>query len=136
LHSSKISPEWPNALRWFLCQELVHFTPWHFFTEPDEFGFAARAFAREDVSRGQVLVFASRQDREDFAGLEIKDGKFMNQVICFHPVFGSNQNESPRTWNIVCETFDDIFEFVSKCVIADMKEWAADEDAQYFNGSA
>jgi hypothetical protein len=136
LHSSKFSTEWPNALRWFLCQELVHFTPWHFFTEPDEFGFAAQAFAREDVGRGQVFVFARRQDCDDFAGLEIHDGKIMNRVIYFHPVFGVSQNESPRTWNIVCETFDDVFEFVSRRVITDMKEWASDEDAQDFNGGA
>ena len=136
MHSSKINAEWPNALRWFLCQELVHFTPWHFFTEPDEFNFAAQAFAREDVSCGKVLVFARRQDRDDFAGLEIQDGKFMNRVIYFHPVFGSSQKESPRTWNIVCEVFDDVFEFVSKRVITDMKEWALDEDAQDFNATA
>jgi hypothetical protein len=136
VHPSKITSDWPNALRWFLCQELVHFTPWHFFTQPEQFAFAARAFAREDVSKGQVLVFAQRQDCDDFAGLEIQDGKVVDRVICFHPVFGSGSSESPRTWNIVSETFDDVFDFVAQRVVTDMKDWASNEDARDLDGGA
>ena len=129
MHPSKIDPRWPNALRWFLVQGLEHFTPWHFISESDQFAFAARAFEREDVSRGSVFVFAHRQDCDDFAGLEVIDGKFTDRVICFHPVFGSGTVESPRNWNIVSETFDDVFEFVSGRVIPDMKDWSSSEDA-------
>jgi hypothetical protein len=74
-------------------------------------------------------VFAHRQDCDDFAGLEVIDGKFTDRVICFHPVFGSSTVESPRNWNIVSETFDDVFEFVSGRVIPDMKDWSSAEDA-------
>lgn len=129
MHPSKINPQWPNALRWFLSQQLEHFTPWHFINEPDQMAFAARAFEREDVSRGHVFVFAQRQDCDDFAGLEVIDSKIIDRVIYFHPVFGSSTAESPRTWNIVCEVFDDVFDFVAKRVIPDMKDWASTEDA-------
>ena len=126
---SKIDPRWPNALRWFLCQNLHRFTPWHLIQEPAECDFAARAFAREDVSRGQVFVFAKRQDCDDFAGIEVVEGVLTERVIYFHPVFGSADNEANQTWNIVHGVFDDVFEFVAKQVVPDMKEWASVEDA-------
>ena len=58
MERSLIDPAWPNALRWFLTQDLTSFTPWHFIREPDELVFAAIAFRREDVSNGEVFVFA------------------------------------------------------------------------------
>ena len=124
---SKIEASWPNALRWFLVQNLQSFTPWHFIDEPLEFEFASKAFRREDVSNGEVFVFASRQDNDDFAGIEIIDGKLTDKVLYFHPVFGSSTSD--RSWNIVNEVFEDFFEFVAKRVIPDMKDWALDEDA-------
>lgn len=63
---SKINPEWPNALHWFLVQDLHAFTPWHFIREPDEFALVAEAFHREDIHHGKVFVFAGRQDCDDF----------------------------------------------------------------------
>jgi hypothetical protein len=131
MERSKIESSWPNALRWFLAQELNSFTPWHFMKEPAEMEFAASAFKREDINRGEVLVFARRQDCDDFAGLEIVNGKITDKVVCFHPVFarGASDLSAPRTWNIVCGVFDDVFEFVAKQVIPDMKDWALVEDA-------
>ena len=128
---TKIDPHWPNALRWLLCQGLQSFTPWHFIQEPTELEFAANAFRREDVSGGQVFVFARRQDCDDFAGLEIQDGKVTNKVIYFHPVFTTNASEkpAPRTWNIVCGDYEDVFDFLANCVVPDMKDWATEEDA-------
>ena len=70
----KINPNWPNALRWFLAQNLSSFTPWHFIQEPTECEFAANAFRREDIHKGNVFVFARRQDCDDFAGVEIVEG--------------------------------------------------------------
>ena len=131
MEKSKIESNWPNALRWFLAQELTSFTPWHFIKEPNDMEFAARAFKREDINRGEVFVFARRQDCDDFAGLEVVDGDITNKVLYFHPVFGSGTSDSssPRTWNIICATFDDVFEFVAKQVVPDMKDWALVEDA-------
>jgi hypothetical protein len=131
MDKSKIDIHWPNALRWFLVQELSSFTPWHFIKEPSEMEGTAKVFKREDISKGEVFVFARRQDCDDFAGLEIVDGEFTNKVIYFHPVFASGitNESSPRTWNIVRGVFDDVFEFVSKQVIPDMKDWALEEDA-------
>ncbi|GEM_PF-529730 len=129
MQQSKIDPTWPNALRWFLVQRLTDFAPWHLMTDPSDFEFAARAFEREDVSGGSVFVFAGRQDREDFAGLLVVDGRVTDQVICFHPVFGQGAHSSPRSWNIVCAVYDDVFDFFQDLVIPDMKDWANEEDA-------
>ena len=129
MEHSKIDTSWPNALRWFLAQGLTKFTPWHFIQDPSEMSFAANAFRREDVSGGEVFVFAKRQDCDDFAGLELVDGRITDKVVYFHPVFGDSSKPSPRTWNIVAETYDDVFDFVAERVIPDMKDWALVEDA-------
>jgi hypothetical protein len=126
----KIDDAWPNALRWFLVQDLRRFTPWHFIKEPEEMAFAANAFRHEDVSRGEVFVFARRQDCDDFAGLKVVNGRITEKVIYFHPVFGDTSKPTSRTWNIVNATFEDVFEFVAKQVIPDMKDWALVEDAK------
>jgi hypothetical protein len=136
MKSSLINPNWPNALRWLLVHDLHQFRPWQLFRQPDEYSSAARAFEREDVSRGKVLAFASRQDCDDFAGLEIVDGQVTQKVICFHPVFGSATADSPRTWNIVQETHEDVFEFLSRRVLLDMKEWASTADAGEYASDA
>lgn len=128
---TKIAPNWPNALLWFLCQNLNKFTPWHFIQNPTEYEFAANAFRREDVNKGEVFVFARRQDRDDFAGLEILNGKVTDKVIYFHPVFASSfpNSTAARTWNIVCDVYEDVFEFLANRVVPDMKDWASDEIA-------
>ena len=126
MEQSIIDKNWPNALRWFLIQNLHSFTPWHMLNSTDEFDFAAKAFEREDTSRGNVFVFASRQDNDDFAGLEIINGKITDKVICFHPVFVTG--ESDRSWNIVSAVYDNVFDFMSKQVIPDMKDWALTDD--------
>ncbi len=129
MEPGKIDPAWPNALRWFLSQGLTRFTPWHFLSDASDFAFASRAFQREDASGGEVFVFARRQDRDDFAGLLIVDGRITDRVVYFHPVFADSSQPSPRTWNIVCDVYEDVFEFVKARVIEDMKECALDEDA-------
>jgi len=130
VNQPKIHPDWPNALRWFLCQNLISFAPWHFIREASELEFAANAFHREDIGRGEVFVFAKRQDCDDFAGLEVVAGKITDKVICFHPVFASGSAlSSEPTWNIVDSVFEDVFEFVAKQVVPDMKDWALTEDA-------
>lgn len=129
MERSKIDSAWPNALRWFLSLDLTHFTPWHFIQDADEMEFAANAFRREDLQRGEVFVFARRQDREDFAGLELENGVPTDKVVYFHPVFSNGSTDSPRTWNIVVATYPDVFDFVAQCVVPDMKEWALEEDA-------
>lgn len=131
MERTKIAPQWPNALRWFLIQNLHTFTPWHFIREPSEFEFAANAFRREDVGGRDVFVFARRQDCDDFAGLEVVDGRTTNRVIHFHPVFATGNKEGPamRRWDIVCNVFEDVFSFVAERVVPDMKDWAEVEDA-------
>lgn len=129
MEHSRIETSWPNALRWFLAQGLTSFTPWHFIQDPDEMAFAANAFRREDVSGGEVFVFARRQDCDDFAGLELVGGRITDKVVYFHPVFADSSKPSPRTWNIVAATYSDVFEFVAQRVVPDMKDWALVEDA-------
>ena len=98
-------------------------------SEPTELSFAARAFAKEDISKGEVFVFARRQDCDDFAGLEIVNGVITEKVICFHPVFSTGAIESSRSWNIVNSAYKNTFEFISHQVIPDMQIWAELEDA-------
>ncbi|WP_196140653.1 hypothetical protein [Aliikangiella sp. G2MR2-5] len=121
-----INQDWPNSLRWFLVQNLQSFTPWHFLEKEEEFRSASKAFANEDVKGRDVFVFASRQDCDDFAGLEVIDGIVGENVIYFHPTFNSS---SDKKWDIVCEEYEDVFEFVAKTVLPDMKEWASCDDA-------
>jgi len=61
----------------------------------------------------------------------ILDGKITDKVIYFHPVFASSAtNELPsNTWSIVCDEYEDVFEFFAKRVVPDMKDWALVEDA-------
>jgi len=93
--------------------------------------FAARAFSREDVQNGEVFVFARRQDCDDFAGLEVIARKVTDRVILFHPVFSAHEQSAPslRSWNIVTEVFDDVFDFVAARVVPDMKDRAQTDDA-------
>ena len=123
----KIKSNWPNALRWFLVQNLESFTPWHFLENEGDFEFAANAFQRESLSDSRIFVFASRQDNDHFAGLEIVDGIITDKVILFHPSFSAHSNE--KHWDIVHQVFGDVFDFVSEQVIPDMKIWALTEDA-------
>ncbi len=81
------------------------------------------------MSNGEVFVFARRQDCDDFAGLEVLAGRISERVIYFHPVFAEGTSGTPRTWNIVIRTFENVFEFVAKQVIPDMSDWASTEDA-------
>ncbi len=61
----------PNALRWFVSQKLQSMTPWHFMQETSDYSSVSEVFKREDINNRNVFVFASRQDCDDFAGLEI-----------------------------------------------------------------
>ncbi|MFK3865129.1 hypothetical protein [Pseudoalteromonas rhizosphaerae] len=122
-----INSHWPNALRWFLVQNTTRFYPWHFLSHSTEFEFAAKAFANEDTKNRTVFAFASRQDNDDFAGLEIVDSVITDKVIVFHPAFGSGKSE--RSWDIVETEFNDVFEFLSNHIVQDMKDWALIEDA-------
>ena len=123
----KIKSNWPNALRWFLVQNLESFTPWHFLENEGDFEFAANAFQRESLGNSRIFVFARRQDNDQFAGLEIVDGNITDKVIVFHPSFSTSSNE--KHWDIVNQVFGDVFDFVSEQVIPDMKMWALTEDA-------
>lgn len=113
----------PNYLRWFLVQNLKSFTPWHI----DGKGMkgASDAFHNEDLKKRNVFVFATRQDNDDFAGLEIIEGVITDRVIYFHPSFGNNV----PGWDIVCGEYEDTFTFIASVVIPDMKDWALTEDA-------
>lgn len=124
-------PELPNDLRWLLALGIFHLQPWFQFRARDEYDFATRAFAEEDVSRRWVLTFARRHDCDDFAGLEIVDGKITSRVIYFHPVFGSSSiaETNSRTWDICCGTYPDVFGFLADVVAPAMRDSALCADA-------
>ncbi len=108
-------------------QNLQSFVPWQLIGAPAEFDSVATAFENEDIKNRKVFVFASRQDNDDFAGLEIVNGIITDKVLYFHPVFSSGVSDSE--WDIVDSAFEDVFEFMSKQIIPDMKDWAITEDA-------
>lgn len=124
-------PQLPNDLRWLLALRLFHLQPWFLFRHRDEYSFASVAFAREDLDHRSVLTFARRHDCDDFAGLEIVDGRVTSRVIYFHPVFGSSSSpvREPRTWDICCGTYPDVFAFLSHVVAPAMRDWAVCSDA-------
>ena len=62
-------------------------------------------------------------------GLLVVDGRISDAVVYFYPVFADSAKPSPRNWNIVVASFEDVFAFVAGQVIPDMKEWALVEDA-------
>ena len=123
-----INPLWPNALRWFLTQGSTKFAPWQLLQQPDEFASAASAFEREDFDQRRVFCFAMRRDSDDFAGLELVNEHATERVIVFHPVF-SNTSAAAKNWDIVIDTYADVFEFFAQCVVPDMRDWASTEDA-------
>ena len=125
----------PNSLRWFVGQGLLSFQPWRFFNTVEEFARISRTFSSEDVRGRTVLVFMSHEGCDDFAGFEVVDGQVTPRVLHFHPVFGTGK-EVPverRTWDIVRGEYDNLFEFVARVVLEDMREWASeDEFEDYF----
>ena len=60
--------------------------------------------------------------------LELVGGRVTENVVYLHPVFPDSSKPSPRTWNIVTATYEDVFEFVAQCVAPDMRDWALTED--------
>ena len=124
-------PQLPNDLRWLLTLGLFHLQPWFLFRQRDEYTFASNAFTNEDIRHRSVLTFARRHDCDDFAGLEIVDGHVTSRVICFHPVFATPPSpvSEPRTWDICCGTYRDVFAFLSDVVAPAMREWASVDDA-------
>ncbi|MBU8977817.1 hypothetical protein JI752_016845 [Lysobacter sp. MMG2] len=125
---AKVDPAWPNALRWFLSQSLASFAPWHFITQGEELSFAAREFRLQDVAGREVLVFARREDAEEFAGLEIVGARVTGRVIRFSPGFVAGTDAAARH-DIVKDAYEDVFGFVADRVIPDMRAAAARHDA-------
>ena len=123
----------PNDLRRLLALNIFDLLPWYLFRQKETFAFASKAFANEDIKRRSVLTFASRQDCDDFAGLQIVDGRITSRVIYFHPVFGPASSaeaaNNDRTHNICMGTYPDVFSFLSEVIVRDMRECAAREDA-------
>lgn len=119
----------PNELRWLIALRVYHLQPWFISRQGNEYEFASTAFGNEDINNRAVFTFARRQDCDDFAGLEIVDGVIRPNVIYFHPVFGSGPTPAPRTWDIVCGEYEDVFAFLSDVIAPAMRDWALTEDA-------
>ena len=119
----------PNELRWLIAMHVHHLHPWFVFRQRNEYEFASTAFGHDDINNRTVLTFARRHDCDDFAGLEIIDGDVRPNVIYFHPVFGSGPTPAPRTWDIVCGEYPDVFAFLADVIAPAMRDCALTEDA-------
>lgn len=129
-HEMVSDTDLPNDLRWLVALGVFHLQPWFLFRHRDEYEFASNAFAAEDIVHRSVITFARRHDCDDFAGLEIIDGRVTSRVIYFHPVFGSSSPvREPRTWDICCGTYADVFAFLSDVVVPAMRDWSSCDDA-------
>lgn len=112
----------PNSFRWFVGQNLIDFTPWRFCGTLEEFSFASKQFRLEDNRSREVFAIMRREDMDDFAGFEIKDGELKENIIYFHPSFNGS------IWKIERGTYSNLFEFFKNVVLRDMEEWALTED--------
>jgi hypothetical protein len=117
----------PNSFRWFVGQNLLSFTPWHFCRRLDEYAFAAQQFAREDTTGRHVLPVIRRQDKDDFAGFEIISDQVKENVIYFHPAFSNVKNSL-----IIYGEYSNLFEFIRRVVLTDMEEWAMTDDFETY----
>lgn len=118
---------WPKALSCFLQQKLDSLPPWKILDGDAQYEYFTETTREDGVQKGTVIVFAKRYDNGDFAGLEVADGKILDQVICFHPLSMTGGTE--RNWNVVNAIYEDIFEFVAQKVISDMKTLAMSDEA-------
>jgi hypothetical protein len=112
----------PNSFRWFVGQGLMTFTPWYFCNLLNDFEFVSKAFLKEDLKEREIMTILRRQDRDDFAGFEIKDGEIQENIIYFHPTFGRTKS------NIELGNYNNLFDFIRLIAINDMEEWASTED--------
>lgn len=128
METPEIQQVWPKALQCFLGENLNRMPPWEILDSKSQYEYHTETVRENGIDKGTILVFAKRQDNNDFAGLEVRDGQLIDQVICFHAI--SMLGNSARNWNVVNAIYADIFEFVAHKVIPDMKQWALAQGVQ------
>src|SRR5262245_34768357 len=117
-----MNAEWPLSFRWARANGLNKLTPWHFLHH-DDGCFADAQFKRERTDLREVRTFARRQDRYDFAGFLVVEGVVTEQVVSFHPSFGSGPNSF-----MIRSEHADFWQFVRDVVIPDTKDWQSEAD--------
>ena len=128
MQTADIEAHWPNALRWFLSQDLHHFAPWRLLEKHQQFEFHTESVEDDGPPRkGTIFVFARRDDNGDFAGLQMVDGIITERVICFHPLIPTH--DPNQGLNVVSAIYENVFDFVAYKIIDDMKQQAQQVDA-------
>src|SRR5690606_18609063 len=120
--------EIPNSFNWFAKLNLTQFIPWNFETEINPNSSINERFKIECEQNREVLTFGRRQDMDTFDGFEIVDGKVTENVIVFHPSFGTNL----KGCDIIESDKSDLFYYIQKRVLPEMKEWITKDDVNEY----
>lgn len=116
--------EIPNSYNWFSKLNLTQFIPWNLETEINSNSIINERFKIECEQDRKVLTFGRRQDMDTFAGFEIVNEEVTENVLVFHPSFGTNI----KGYNIIESEYLDFFDFMQKRVLPEMKEWISEDD--------
>ncbi len=113
----------PLSFRWVIAQGNLNYKPWYIVENWQEKSFADAAFRLENIEKRNVLTFAYRQDRDDFAAFEIVNGQVTENIIYFHLSFNKEINKK-----LIIKEFHNFFNFMSEVIIPDMQEWCCEAD--------
>lgn len=108
--------QFPNAYSWLIENEIVGFTsftqlqPWYFLKKEDMFWVHEKW---PDSGLSNLLVFARRQDNDDFSCFSIKDGSVTSVLLIHGWVKGGIE---------VLESYSDMWNWLHM-VLDDIKEW-------------
>lgn len=100
--------EIPNAYNWFSKLNLTQFIPWNFDAEINPKSIINERFKIECEQNREITTFGRRQDMDTFTGFEIVNEKITENVIIFHPSFGTNV----KGWDIIESEHSD---FLTSC---------------------
>ena len=126
----------PLSYRWFLARNLVDLEPWYFterggpslgelqtFARDDNF---ARQFKLETGATFDVVLFARRQDRDDFAFFAVEGSEVLDRVVTIHLSF--SQRMELKTPFMIEEATRSFTDWVRDIVLPDIADWMTEED--------
>ena len=114
--------ELPLEYRWLKAHKFEGLTPWYFIGSEEVEGLR-REYQIE--TEQDLFPFARRQDNDDIAGFEIKNGTISSKIITVHLTW-TTKRELKVYQNSKIST--DIFEWLTKIVIPASKDWMTEAD--------
>ena len=135
MHRLLIGPQGqklPVGYRWLVLKGLVDLCPWHMIEEQREAEALRDELLREIASPNIFPIqdwfpFARRQDRDDFAGFVIKDGRVKPEVAVIHLTFVGHAERPP--WPGM-DRFPTIWSWLQAEVVPAWEEWVEEEEEE------